>query len=339
MNTNIEKEMTSGSMRAVRQHGPGGKLVMETVPVPVPGPGEVLIKMHASPINFSDLSMILGNSPVSHYPFTPGLEGSGTVVKAGRGLFPALRKGKRVACTPVPGTDGTWAEYMVTGALRCTPLPGHISSEQGSMMLVNPMTALAFIEMAKKGKHRGIVNNAAAGALGKMLIRLSVKYGIPLISIVRREEQAEDLRRMGARYVLNSSDPGFREELHRVTRELGATLVLDAIAGQQTSLLLEAAPHRSTLVVYGRLSGEKIKIEPGQLIREGKELSGFFLGSWLQSRSLVSRMRSVNRIGRMLSGTLASPVNRTMPLEQAQEAIQFYRDHMSAGKILLKVKK
>jgi len=335
MNPKLENEIQSGSMRAVRQHGPGGKLVMETVPLPVPGPGEVLIKMHASPINFSDLSINLGDPPASHYPFTPGLEGSGTVVKAGRGLFPALRKGKRVACTPVPGTDGTWAEYMVTGALRCTPLPGQVSSEQGSMMLVNPMTALAFMEMAKQGNHKAIVNNAAASALGKMLIRLSVKYGIPLISIVRREEQAEELRQMGARYVLNSSDPGFGEELHRLARELGATLLLDAIAGQQTSLLLGAAPQGSTVVVYGRLSREEISFEPGQLIREGKALSGFFLGRWLQSRGLVSRIRYVNQIGRMLSGTLASPVNRTMPLEQAEEAIQYYRDHMSAGKILL----
>lgn len=322
-------------MRAVRQHGSGGALTIESIPLPEPGPGEVLIRMQASPINPSDLSMIRGDPPGSLYPCTPGLEGSGIVVRAGSGLFPALRKGKRVACTPVPGKDGAWAEYMVTSAMRCSPLPAHITPEEGSMMLVNPMTALAFMDMAKKGKHRAIVNNAAASALGKMLIRLSVKYHVPLINIVRKESQVKALEQLGAGYVLNSSDGGFRENLQKLVRDLGATLILDAVAGRQTSELLAAAPPSSTLIVYARLSGENIEFPPGLLIRDNKQLSGFFLGDWLRSKNLFFKIRLLNRVGRLLRGTLASPISRKMPLEKVEDAITLYTEHMSAGKILL----
>ncbi|HER09076.1 MAG TPA: hypothetical protein ENO20_09220 [Bacteroides sp.] len=333
-NRKIQEKLPE-TMRAVRQHGQGGALTIETVPLPEPGPGEVLIRIQATPINPSDLAMIRGNTLVSRYPYTPGLEGSGIVVKAGSGLFPALRKGKRVACTPVPGKDGAWAEYMVTSAMRCSPLPAHIAPEEGSMMLVNPMTALAFIDMARKGKHLAIVNNVAASALGKMLIRLSVKYDVPLINIVRKESQVEALEQLGAAYVLNSNEDGFREKLRQLARDLGATLVLDAVAGRQTSGLLEVVPRGSRLIVYARLSGEDISLDPALLIRDDKQLSGFYLGNWLQSKNLLFKMRLVHRVGRLLPDILASPVSRKMPLESVEEALHLYTESMSAGKILL----
>jgi len=322
-------------MHAVRQHRQGGALAVESIPIPEPGPGEVLVKMQASPINPSDLAMIRGDTPGSCYPYTPGLEGSGFVVKAGRGLIPALRKGKRVACTPVPGKDGTWADYLVTSAMRCYPLPADISTEQGSMTLVNPMTALAFIEIARKEKHRAMVNNAAASALGKMLVRLCDKYQIPLICIVRKGKHVNTLRQLGAEYVLDSSEDSFQEELHRLSRELCTTLVLDAVTGEQTSRLLDAVPPGSRLIAYARLSGENITVDPGSLILEDKQLSGFNLGNWLQSKSLFFKIRFLKRVGRMLSGTLASQIRRTMPLEKVEEAITLYTNNMSEGKILL----
>lgn len=335
MNSASMNEDFPGSMTAVRQHAPGGPLVTESVPLPEPGHGEVLVRMHASPINPSDLAAIRGASPGIKYPYVPGLEGSGTVVKAGKGLLPALRKGKRVACTPVPGKGGTWAEYMVTPAMRCVPLPAGISMEQGSMMLVNPMTALAFMELAKKGKHGAMVNNAAASALGKMLVRLSGKYHLPLINIVRKEAQVHELEKMGAGYVLNSSENNFPEELGRLSRELGATLILDAVTGPQSALLLRAAPPGTMLIAYARLSGENMTIDPSSLIREDKQVSGFFLGHWLDSKGLLYKIRLTRRVGSMMAGTLASPIRRSMPLERAEEAIRLYTEQMSEGKVLL----
>ena len=202
----------SEMMKAIRQREPGAKLQIESIPIPEPGPGEVLVRMSASPINPSDLASIAGTYMVRSWPFTPGLEGSGTIVKAGSGLLPRLRLGKRVACSPNAGGDGTWAEYMKTSVMKTVPIPGNIDLEQGSMMLVNPMTAMAFIHMYEEGVHTAMVNNAAASSLGKMLIRLAANRNIPLINIVRKEKQVQELKGIGALHVLNSSSDSFEDE-------------------------------------------------------------------------------------------------------------------------------
>lgn len=324
-------------MTAIRQHKPGGTLTFEQIDVPRPGPGQVLIEMEASPVNPSDLALLAGGYLKRSYPFTPGLEGSGKVVAAGSGLFPRLRLGKRVACSPRHGGDGCWAGYMLTSAMNVAPLPSHISGEQGSMMLVNPMTAMAFIQLAREGKHRAIVNNAAASSLGKMLVRLTKSRGIPLINIVRKEEQVDSLKALGAVHVLNSNSLSFAEELKALAAELGATLILDAVCGSQSSILLDAAPRGSTLIAYARLSGDPILADPGTLIKEEKIILGFQLGNWLNTKGLLFKLRFINKVKSALDGELSSQIKRTYPLKSAEEAISHYREHMSDGKIILKI--
>ncbi len=221
--------------------------------------------------------------------------------------------------------------------MNVAPLPGGISPEQGSMMLVNPMTAMAFIKLAKEGKHRAIVNNAAASSLGKMLIRLSLSQDIPLINIVRKEEQIAVLKELGAIHVLNSSAGAFEKELKELTNKLGATLFLDAVTGSQSSILLEAAPRGSTLLAYARLSGDPITADPGFLIKEEKAIVGFQLGNWLQSKGLLFKLRFVSSVKKQLGSELSSHINRSYPIESVEEAIDHYRKHMSEGKIVLKI--
>ncbi len=324
-------------MTAIRQYQAGGALKIEQVPIPRPGPGELLIKMDAAPVNPSDLALLAGGYMDRSYPFTPGLEGSGTVVAAGSGLFPRLRFGKRVACSPQHAGDGTWASFMLTSAMNVAPLPKNISSEQGSMMLVNPMTAMAFMQIAREEKHQAIINNAAASSLGKMLNRLAISQGIPLINIVRNEDQLDTLKSMGATLVLNSSSESFKEELKALAEDLGATLILDAVTGSQSSVLLDAAPKGSTLLVYARLSGEAILANAGTIMKGEKNISGFLLGNWLQTKSLLFKLNFISKVKKALSGDLSSHINRTYPLENAGEAIAYYREHMSEGKILLKI--
>jgi NADPH:quinone reductase len=324
-------------MTAVRIYEAGGGLKIEQVPLPRPGPGEVLIRMDASPINFSDLAMLRGGYLERSYPFTPGLEGSGQVVEAGKGLFPRLRLGKRVACSPSHGGDGTWADYMVTSAMNTATLQKRITPEQGSMMLVNPMAAMAFIQLAREGKHQTIVNNAAASSLGKMLVRLTKDRGIPLINIVRSEKQVNTLKELGAVHVLNSNSESFAEKLKTLAKELEATIILDAVTGCQSSILLDAAPHGSTLIVYARLSGEPITIDPGTLIKDEKKIVGFQLGNWLQPKGLLFKIRFINRVKKQLDGPLSSTISQTYPLKHVDEAIAQYREHMSEGKIVLKI--
>jgi len=325
-----------GKMLATRQKVAGGPLSIEEVDVPLPKKGEVLVKMDSSPINPSDLALLAGGYLERNYPFTPGLEGSGTVVRSGGGILARLRKGKKVACSPNSGADGSWAEYMVTSAMHCAPLPRDISLEQGSMMLVNPMTVMAFILMAREGSHQAMVNNAAASSLGKMLIRMCQLKSIPLINIVRKEEQIEELKQVGATYVLNSSSSTFESDLKQLAGQLEATLFLDAVTGSQSSLLLRAAPAGSRLVAYARLSGEAITADPGNLMRENKEILGFQLGNWLQKKSLPFKLKFISQVKKHLDKELTSHIRLTTPLAKVEEALADYRQNMSGGKIILK---
>lgn len=322
-------------MKAVRLYGPGENPVIEDIPVPRPGPGEVLVKMAAAPINPSDLANISEGYLVDSFPATAGIEGSGVVVESGAGLLPRLRKGRSVACTPIPGKDGTWAEYMVTTASRVVPLPPGTDQKQGAMLLVNPLTAMAFIHMARRGRHAAIANNAAASSLGKILIRLARIYGIPLISIVRKQEQLESLKKLGAEYVLNSSRENHSDELRDLCRKLDATLILDAVGGAGTALMLHAAPKGATLVVYARLSGDLLQARPSDLMIPGKSITGFQLGKWLNSNSMLFNLRIISRLKKLLGEHLHTDIAGTCSLDEIHAAIQRYKEHMTGGKYLI----
>ncbi len=332
------KDSIPENMLAIRQYEPDGKLVVETIPVPQPGRGEVLVKMAASPINPSDLALLKGGYMKRSYPFTPGLEGSGVVVDSGAGVMARLRKGKRVACTPNPEGDGTWAEFILTSAMRTIPLPASITLEQGAMTVVNPMTAMAFHHMAKTEKHPAMVNNAAASSLGKMLIRLCADQKIPLINIVRNATHVMELKNLGATYVLNSKDKGFETELFTLASELGATLFLDALSGPHTYQLLQAAPPRSTIVVYARLAGESMQVNSGHLIRKDINIMGFQLGNWLQTKGIFFKLAFIKGVKKQLGKTLSSFISQTFRLEDVEMAITQYTQNMSSGKVLLLIK-
>jgi len=222
-------------------------LRVEKRPVPKPGKDEVLVKVAASPINPSDLAVLQGRYGFKPAPpLVPGGEGSGTVVAVGPGPMGRYFLGKRVACLWNGKGDGVWAEYVVTttkgGAL---PLDESVSLEQGAMSAINPMTASAFLEIAKKGRHKAIVLTAAASALGQMVNRLGRSEGVQIINVVRREAQVELLKRQGATVVLNSSESNFDQQLHDACHRYEARLAFDAVAGPLTGQLLQALPPHS----------------------------------------------------------------------------------------------
>jgi NADPH:quinone reductase-like Zn-dependent oxidoreductase len=244
--------------------------------------------------------------------------------------------GKRVACA-VSATGGTWAEYLVTRAMLCVPLQKNLSLEQGAMMLVNPLTALAFFDIAKSAKHAAIVNTAAASALGKMIMRLGRRYHVPVINIVRRQEQVDLLRSWGAEFVLQSNDANFSSHLRDLTHRLKATLILDAVGGELTQQLFDAAPFGSTVLLYANLSGERLAIEPRSLWSEDKRIAGFFLGNWAAKRGIVQALRDIRRVQQLGATDLQSTVQKRLPLSAVQQAVKLYQNNPTAGKVLLVV--
>jgi NADPH2:quinone reductase len=324
------------TMLAVHLEKPGGPLVVRTIPVPAPGKGEVLVKIAASPVNPSDLARIKGlYSGEELLTFLPGIEGSGKVVAAGKGLLPALWLGKRVACSSGSPSSGTWAEYMVTSASFCFPLPDKISDEQGSMLLVNPMTAVAFFDVIRKEKHKAIVNSAAAGALGNMIRLLGKKYNVPVINVVRNEQQVKMLKSDGAAYVLNNSDSDFTGQLSKLASDLGATLGLDPICGSYTQQLLEALPYGGTVIVYGNLSASDQGPVLRPLLTDNKKVHGFYLANWMKENNMLKIMMNLWRVRQLLKNDFNISVQNRYPLDEVQLAIDTYLNNMTAGKVLI----
>ena len=314
-----------------------GNPQIQEADVPSPEKGEVLIKIDSSPINPSDYSFIRGlYSTKKLLPVIPGFEASGIVVATGDDFMSKRLLGKSVACfAPMEG-NGTWAEFMVTKSNLVIPLKKGFDLEQGSMLMVNPLSVIAMLDIAKKGGHKAIANTASASALGQMMNSLCIDRKIPLVHIVRREEQVKLLKNQGAKYIVNSSSDNFVNELSSVFSELQVTLAFDAIAGQMTFSLLEALPIGGEVMVYGGLSEQPATANPGKLIFEKKKISGFWLSEWITHQHMLKLLFTFNKIQKYVSEKHQTYIHKRVSLKDAVDGISLYIEKMSAGKILVK---
>jgi NADPH:quinone reductase-like Zn-dependent oxidoreductase len=259
-----------------------GELELSLVSVDVgePGPEQVVIEMHAAPINPSDLGLLVGAADMStarasgtagnpvitasipqNYmramagrvdeSMPVGNEGAGIVVKAGSSPEAQALMGKLV--TVIGGS--TYAQYKVARVSECMVLPEGATAAQGASCFVNPLTSLAMTEVMRREGHTALVHTAAASNLGQMLNKICIKDGIALVNIVRSQEQAELLRSIGATYICNSSAPSFMDDLTEALVATGATIAFDAIGGGklagQILSCMEVAANR-TAKVYSR---------------------------------------------------------------------------------------
>ncbi|HEX9035459.1 MAG TPA: zinc-binding dehydrogenase [Ktedonobacterales bacterium] len=309
-------------------------LTVEERPTPKPGPGEALIRMSASPINPSDLATLQGvYGKPKPLPIVPGIEGSGTVVATGTGFLARRLLGKRVACAAGAG-DGTWAEYVVAPALQCAPLPDSINDEQGAMRIVNPYTAWAHVGIARQTARSVMVQTAAASALGQMVNKLAKLRGVKVINVVRRESQADALRKLGAEHIFVSDSPSFDAQLRDLCRQLGAQLAFDSVGGEMTGRLLAALPARGRVIHFGSLAETLTTFHPSSMIFDERRIEGFYLSHWIARQNplaLLSMQRQLFQLGDLTYVTIQG----RFPLEDGQKAIATYRANMSAGKVLL----
>jgi NADPH:quinone reductase-like Zn-dependent oxidoreductase len=302
-------------------------------PVPEPGPGEVLVSVKASPINPSDLIFIYGrNKSRKKLPTVPGFEGSGVVVKSGGGEEADTLVGKHVAFRT--DRDGAWAQYAVVDPKKCIPLLPSVSFTAGAMLLVNPLTAWTLVDCAQKGGHKCAIQNAAASALGRMVIKFAAERKLETINIVRRKEQVELLKSIGAQHVLNSESSDFDADLNKLAREHNATVAFDAIAGSAANGLLKAMPKGSQLWSYGGLSGQPLEIDPISLIYDEKSVHGFWGPPTFYKLSKREFEDAANEIQKSIETTFKSDVHRTFPLRDFTAALEEYEQNMTRGKVL-----
>ena len=188
-------------------------LSITDIPIPKPGPNQVLVKIFAAPINPSDLAVISGSfAKTKPLPIYPGNEGAGLVVESGGGLMGWRLKGKRVAINANESTNGTWSEYIVVDTANCLELEDQVTFEEGCNCFVNPLTVVSMLDLCKMKSYKAVINTAAASSLGRMMNRAFKSNGIKVINIVRRKDQEEILQKEGAEFIFNQNDEDFEAD-------------------------------------------------------------------------------------------------------------------------------
>lgn len=355
----------------------GGELRLDLVEVTLdpPGPDEVIVRVEASPINPSDLGLLLGPAdlatmaaggtadrptltasiPPQRMPamaarldesMPVGNEGAGTVVQAGENATALL--GRKVGMLG----GAMYTQYRKLPVRDCIALPEGASAADGASMFVNPLTALGFTETMKAEGHKALVHTAAASNLGQMLNRICLADGIPLVNIVRSEEQAAILRAIGATHIVDSSAPDFTTTLTDAIAETGATLGFDAIGGGklagQILTAMEAAANRNAASYsrYGSTTFKQVYIygalDLGPTILDRAFGMSWSLGGWLLTpflqkagREVTARLRQ--RVADELTTTFASHYTATISLADVlrPESVRAYQRKTTGEKYLI----
>lgn len=332
------------TMKAVvfeRFGDPAEVLRIQEVARPEPGRGQVRVRVLASPINPSDLSVVRGQYGFKPtLPATPGFEGAGVIDAVGPGLLARLRglkPGRRVALLSSSG--GNWREYTVLSARNVVPAPADLSPEQLATFFVNPATALAMVRhVLKVPAGAWLLQTAAAGALGRMVIRLGKRDGFRTINVVRRREAADELRRLGGDEVIVTADENIEDRVRSITGGQGVPYALDAVGGATGSAVAKCLGARGRLLLYGTLSGEPLTVDPRALMTGNASIEGFWLSVWVQQQRTFTMLKLFRAIGNLLKeGTLTSDIAATLPLEQIQEAVRQAQAPGRSGKVLLRI--
>jgi NADPH2:quinone reductase len=375
--------MTTDSMRTalqlrslVRSSGQL-ELSLASVPVPEPAADEVLVRIDAAPINPSDIGLLFGAADMSTASYSgttthpvvtatipgglmeamagrldesmpAGNEGAGVVVQAGSSAEAQALLGRTVAILG----GAMYAQYRCIKADQCLVLPAGTTAAEGASCFVNPLTALGMVETMRREGHTALVHTAAASNLGQMLNRLCLQDNIGLVNIVRKPEQEDLLRALGATHVCNVTSPTFMNDLVEALVATRATLAFDATGGGrlagQILTGMETALNKTAKVYsrYGSTIHKQVYIY-GRLDTSATEVAGNFgmawgLGGWLvfpflQAIGPAAARRLRERVAAEVKTTFVSHYSKTVSLAEAlqRDAISVYGKRATGEKYLI----
>jgi NADPH:quinone reductase len=356
-----------------------GELELSLVRIPLADPAadEVVVRLEAAPINPSDLGLLFGTADISQakasgaaeksvvtapvseqmmramagrvdQALAVGNEGAGVVVKAGSSGEAQALLGRTVA---VLGGE-MYSQFRTLKANQCLTLPDGTRASEGASCFVNPLTALGMVETMRREGHTALVHTAAASNLGQMLNKICIKDKVNLVNIVRKQDQEDLLRKIGAKFVCNSSAATFMQDLTQALISTGATIAFDAIGGgklaSQILSCMEAAAV-TKLTQYSRYGSTTFKqiYMYGMLDRAPTELTRTYgmawaVGGWLLTPFLqkigmegVQALRA--RVVAELKSTFASHYNKEISLAEALqlENIRVYSTFGTGAKYLI----
>jgi len=353
----MSAETTGLELRSLIKKSGELEISLLRVPTREPSADEVVVRIEASPINPSDLGLLVGaadmatakasgskDAPVitAQVPeaamkgmagrldesMPVGNEGAGVVVKTGSSDAAKALMGKTVALIG----GAMYAQYRTVPAKDCLVLPAGTTSAEGASCFVNPLTALGMVETMRREGHKALVHTAAASNLGQMLNKICLKDGIGLVNIVRSPQQADILRKIGAKHICDSTAPAFMDDLTNALVETGATLAFDAIGGGklagQILTCMEVAANKTAKVysrygssvykqvyIYGGLDTRPIELNRAFGMMWG--IGGWLLFPFLQKIGAADGMRLRQRVAAELKTTFASHYTQVVSLQEA----------------------
>jgi NADPH:quinone reductase-like Zn-dependent oxidoreductase len=316
---------------------PEDVLQVRDVPPPVCGPGQFRVRMLASPINPSDLFTVRGvYGKQPPLPCIPGFEGVGIVIE-GHGILGWRVNGRRVAV--LNSASGNWAEQVVIPARQAVPLPGDLSDEQAATFFVNPASAIVMTRYVLKiPAGAWLLQTAAASALGRMIIRLGAKHGFRTLNVIRRREQAEELKQLGGTAVVISGDETLVERVQALTAGQGVPFAIDAVGGETGSQVVHTLARGGRMLVYSTLSGEPLTIDPRALMTVPRRVEGFWLSQWVRDQGPLRMLGLFRRITSLMrEGVLSTEVGASFALDEIRAAVRQAQQPGRHGKVLLRM--
>src|SRR5438477_12157822 len=314
-------------------HGnPADVLRVELRPWPTPAVDEAVVKMSAAPINPADLNQIEGKYPVRpELPATPGFEGAGIVVELGSGVK-NLTSGAPVI---LPHNIGTWRDAVVVKAEELVVVPEGIEPVQTAMLKINPLTAWRLLhDYVNLQKGDWLIQNAANSAAGRDVIQVAHELGYKTVNVVRRAELVDELRAEGGDVVLVDGEK-LRDEVKNATGGAAIRLGLNSVGGESALRLANCLAFGGTLVSFGAMSLQPLKIPTGLLIFKDLRFRGIWINKWYDNATMQERMEAFKSLFDMAKrGLLKTKVEKAYSIDDAQAAVAHAAQSKRSGKII-----
>ena len=308
-------------------------LAVEERPVPEPAAGQVRLRIVLSPIHNHDLWTVRGTYGFKpELPAASGTEALGIVDALGEGVE-HLAVGQGVA---TGGTFGAWAEYIVANAAGLIPVPDSLSDESAAQLVSMPFSTISLLQFLDVNEGDWIVQNAANGAVGRMLAQLGAARGVHVLGLVRRAEGVEELRAQGIDNVISTDQDDWREQAARLTGGAPIVAGVDSVGGSASGDVLSLLSEGGTLVAFGAMNSPVMEIASSDVIFKQAIVKGFWGSKVIQQLDAATRGALFGElIQRVTDGTLTLPVAGVFDAADIADAVRLSMTPGRVGKVLL----
>ena len=313
---------------------PAEVLSVQEVPDPEPGPGQVLVRVLLSPIHNHDLWTARGSYGFKpEMPARAGTEAVGVVEALGEGVD-TLEVGQRVA---TGGSFGAWAELIVAPAAGLVPVPEGMSDEAAAQLVSMPFSAIALLDFLDVSAGDWIVQNAANGAVGRLLSQLAEARGVHVLGLVRRAEGVDELREQGIEQVVATDDDGWRDRVREIVGDAPIVAGVDSVGGSAAGDVVSLLAEDGVLVVFGAMASPTLEIGSGDVIFKQVVIKGFWGSKVFGAMSREKRGALMGElVAGISSGALTLPVEQVYALEDIADAARANQAPGRRGKVLLR---